>query len=182
MTKGRIELATGPMFSGKTEWLISKLKNFDKEKTLAIRFTLDNRYSNDSLHSHNGKEYSAHSASTISEFEILIENSNHTILGIDEIQFFEIGLSGLLTRQKTKGITVYAAGLNLDYLATPWETSIAIENIADKLTHLKARCSICKKNNATLTQKIAGNRQRVTIGGVKLYEARCKEHFVVYHS
>ncbi len=179
MPTGSITLATGPMFSGKTEWLIEKLANSDTEKALAIRFVLDTRYSNDSLATHNGKQMNAKSAASVSDIRELFSQYKQTkTVGIDEIQFFDDELAQLLEELRQKGVTIYASGLNADYLASPWETTVAIERIADKVINLTARCNACGKNNAIYTQRIGDTTDRVAVGGIELYEARCQEHYV----
>ena len=173
-----LTLAIGPMFSGKTEWLIKKLEGFDKERTLAIRYSLDTRYSNDSIVSHTGKKMIAKSATSIADiYKHLDETPNIKVLGIDEIQFFEPELAQLLSNLRNKGITIFASGLNFDYLASPWNTTVALEKIADNITILTARCSFCKKNNAVYTQRIGGETNRIALGGIELYQPRCKEHY-----
>lgn len=179
MPKGSIALATGPMYSGKTEWLIEKLSEFDDAKRLAIRFTLDNRYSIDSLASHNGKKLAAKSAGNLEDIRTLMkEQSNIEVLGIDEVQFFEPELAGFLENIKQTGIQIFTSGLNVDYLATPWETTVAIEKISDEVINVMARCNVCGKNNAVYTQRIGETTDRVAVGGTELYEARCEEHYV----
>lgn len=179
MKKGKISLATGPMFSGKTEWLIKNLDKYKSKEILAIRYSFDNRYSTDSISSHNGLKLKAQGAKNLSDIEILVKNTNYEIIGIDEIQFFEPEISDFLSLLKRKGTTILTAGLNVDYLNTPWETTERIAKIADEVNKFTAICSVCKKKNATITKRAGRSHKRIIVGGDEIYEPRCINDFAL---
>lgn len=59
--EGFIEVITGPMFAGKTEELIRRLKRleFAKAKIQAFKPSIDNRYDDTSIASHAGTKVSS---------------------------------------------------------------------------------------------------------------------------
>lgn len=186
MSSGHITVAIGPMLSGKSAWLIEELENKQKaeRKILAISYAKDNRYATNSIASKNGKTFAAQTAVTINDIKhILQQTENIDVFAIDEIQFFEKDLTDMLVRLKTNDITVFAAGLDLDFLANPWETTNEVLHIADTVKLFTAICTICKKPTAIKTQRLINGKPapkdspRIVIGDTDMYEPRCGEHY-----
>lgn len=183
--RGFIDLAVGPMFSGKSTWLIETLAQYKKHNIplLAIRYTQDTRYSDNAISSHNNSHFIAENASNSQEIiNILNKYPNIQVFGIDEINFFDAQLVDVLTELKRNGVKVYAAGLDTDFLGIPWETTSKIMEQADVITKLTATCSVCHQKNATKTQRLidgvpaSSNSPRILVGGKEAYTARCEEH------
>lgn len=179
---GKIEIAVGPMFSGKSEWLVSKLRvhQVAKDKMLAVRHALDDRYHKENITSHNDSSFQAKAVKGTAEIKKLIaELGEIEVLGIDEIQFFESDLVDLLLNLQKNGVIIYGAGLDLDFSGEPWETTARLMSFADKVEKLVAVCSVCHLVNATRTQRLAGNSttaDKILIGGKEAYTARCILH------
>lgn len=185
---GRIELVVGPMFSGKSEWIVGKLKAHEiaNNYILAIRYLRDDRYSKNSISTHNGSQFLAKSAKTVADIAKLIEeNSNLQVLAVDEIQFFNPSLAELLLKLQKRGVQIYVSGLDLDFLGKPWETTSQVFAIADSVEKKLAVCSICKKINATRSQRLINGKPaskkspRVLIDGTDSYSARCLAHYQI---
>ncbi|MBI3485431.1 thymidine kinase [Candidatus Daviesbacteria bacterium] len=182
---GRIEIAVGPMFSGKSEWLVSKLRvhQVAKDKILAIRHALDNRYHKEDITSHNDSSFQAQAVKDVAEIKKIIQDLGEIeVLGIDEMQFFETNLADLLLELQKKGVIIYGAGLDLDFAGEPWETTAKIMSFADKVEKLVAVCSVCHLVNATRTQRLTNNSttaDKILVGGKESYTARCVLHHEV---
>lgn len=175
---GKIFFGTGPMFSGKSAWLIQKLTESKDKKTIAIKHATDDRYNEVSITTHDGKEYKSFRARNTEEVKkILQDNPDTEVLGIDEIQFYEPELVNFLVKLRSKGLTIFVSGLNLDYLAVPWKITENLQKIADQTVLHTAICSVCKKQNALYSQRIGESDDRVAIGGIELYEPRCEQHY-----
>jgi len=172
---GSIHLATGPMFSGKTTWLIDNLQKSNANETIAIKYFLDNRYAIDNIKTHDGKSIKAKNAKNESDIlKLLKENPHIKILGIDEIHFFNPTISKFLNELKNKNLTIYTVGLNIDYKNREWETVIKVSEIADSKKLFKAICSTCGKRNATKIHRKTADKKRVLIGGADMYESLCE--------
>src|SRR3989338_4035898 len=181
----KIILAVGPMFSGKSAWLIQELAAYGAtgKPFLAVRFSGDNRYSADAIASHDGTKYVAKNAKTVADIKnLLSKHGQITMLAVDEVQFFDPTLADLFGDLKTQNIKIFVTGLDTDFLAKPWETTQAVQKIADDVISLKAICSVCLQPNATRTQRLIGgkpapkNSPRILIGDTETYTARCEEH------
>lgn len=179
MTKGKIELAIGPMFSGKTTWLIKKLEKKDKtEDILIVHYFLDNRYEIDSIVSHDRKKLKAVAARDIKDIlRKLKENPKASVLGLDELQFFDPSIASFFKELKERGVKIYSAGLNVDYNNKTWESTEAVTKVADTIHKFKAICAICGKKNATITRRKVREDTRIVIGGSKLYDSLCEKDY-----
>lgn len=179
MNKGRIELAIGPMFAGKTTWLISRLEKYNKEQTVSIRYFLDDRYSINSIVTHDGKKLQAIAARDEKDIlNALKKTPNAKILGLDELQFFKPSISKFFELLKKKSMTVFVAGLNVDHNNKIWEATGATIPVADKIYNFTAICAYCGKKNATITNRKGRKEERIVIGGSKLYESLCEKDYL----
>lgn len=177
---GRIHVAVGPMFSGKTEWLIEKLE-LEKSRgknIFPIRYSLDTRYSDTEIVSHNDRKLKAVGAQTSEDvLQLFQDHPNIDVFGIDEMQFYDPKLADVLKVIRDKDVIIYTSGLDMDFRTDPWETTDAILPIADTLDILTATCSTCNKKNAIYTQRLIESPDQVIIGGTDIYTARCEEHY-----
>ena len=59
LQKGWIEVICGPMFAGKSEELIRRIKtlSYAHQKIIAYKPSIDNRYDDTAIASHNGGKY-----------------------------------------------------------------------------------------------------------------------------
>lgn len=188
MGLGKIEVAVGPMFSGKSEWLVSKLRVHEvaKKKILAICHASDDRYKRAHISSHNKSSYKAKEAKNTQEVSRLINLAGKfNVFAIDELQFFEPEIVDLIVNLQKMGVNIYASGLDLDFRGQPWETTVKLLAFADTVEKLVAVCSVCNSVNATRTQRLSNNNPapkkgpRVLIGGKDSYTARCILHHQV---
>ena len=85
---GWIEIICGPMFSGKTEELIRRLirAQIAKQNVAIYKPSVDNRYSEDYIVSHNQRKIK--SLTIKSPSDILNNSEKSDVIGIDEAQFF----------------------------------------------------------------------------------------------
>ncbi|VWL85642.1 thymidine kinase [Oceanivirga miroungae] len=184
---GRLEVVTGSMFSGKSEELIRRLRraNYAKQKILVFSPSIDNRYGENGIYSHNKNTVPAYSVSSLEQMEkILQENIDVEVIGIDEIQFLPEGIVELCKKYVDLGKRVIVAGLDQDFRAEPFKPLPELMALADDVTKLKAICMVCGKNAYSSQRLINGepafeDDPLVSIGSVENYEARCRMHHIV---
>ena len=89
---GSLEIICGPMFSGKSEELIRRLRRakIARQKVLTFKNDLDNQRTSATkfLVSHNGTTLNAEPISSIENIVSLALEANADLVGIDEVQFF----------------------------------------------------------------------------------------------
>src|SRR5690606_27979718 len=113
---GHIEVICGSMFCGKTEELIRRVRRavIAKQTVQVFKPSIDDRYSLQHVTSHNGQNIDA--ITVESSQEILINlSADTTVVAIDETQFFDDGICGLVDELANRGIRVIIAGLDLDF-------------------------------------------------------------------
>ena len=185
---GSLEVITGPMFSGKTDELIRRLRRarIARQKVQVFYPAIDSRYAGreyGKLTSHTGTEFDA--APVRSPAEILQAVGGDTrVAAIDEAQFFDDDLVPAVQRLVDAGLRVIAAGLDTDFRGEPFGPMPLLLALADRLDKLEAICTVCGEP-ASRTQRLAGGRPAparepvVRIGDDAVYEARCRAHHQV---
>ena len=118
--KGWVEVISGSMFSGKTEELIRRMKRaqFAKQEVEIFKPEVDTRYDDEMVVSHDANEI--HSTPVPSSANIPILANGIDVVGIDEAQFFDVGLVSVCKQLADSGIRVIVAGLDMDFKGKPF--------------------------------------------------------------
>lgn len=173
---GWIEVICGSMFSGKTEELIRRLRRAQiaKQSVAIFKPAIDNRYSKNEIVSHSEQSLPSIVVSDASEILALSENAN--IIGVDEAQFFGMNLVEVCQKIANQKKRVIVAGLDQDYRGIPFEPIPQLLAIAEYITKTLAICVVCG-NPANHTQRVSESKERVLVGALDFYEARCRKCF-----
>jgi len=181
---GSIEIICGPMFSGKTETLLRRLNrlNYARKDFLLFKPTIDSRYSKDNVVSHSKDSMFAINVENSLDILKACEQSPHVkYIGIDEIQFLPsddvFNAVKLCIELKKRGYTIFASGLDMDYLGNPFGIIGSILSIADRVEKLKACCFICG-DDAGFTAKTDASEEIIDVGGIEKYKAMCQTHWL----
>ncbi|AKF08613.1 thymidine kinase [Sandaracinus amylolyticus] len=171
---GWIELICGPMFSGKSEELIRRLKRaaIARQPLQIFKPRIDDRYHETKIVSHS--EHSIEAVAVGSSDEIArAVHSETRVVGIDEVQFFDAGIVQVAERLADAGVRVICAGLDQDYTGKPFEPVPALLCIAEYVTKTLAICSRCGQP-AGRSQRMIASGDRVLVGAKDAYEPRCR--------
>jgi thymidine kinase len=179
-TPGVLEVITGPMFSGKSEELIRRLKRarIARQRVACYKPDIDLRYHRSAIASHSAQ---THEATTVASVELLREAlypqlDAVEVVGIDEVQFFDPAIVPFAVELIQLGKRVLMAGLDTTFAAEPFGPVPALMAIADTVTKLSAVCMVCGQA-AIHTQRLGQSQELVVVGAVGMYEARCRAHF-----
>lgn len=174
---GFIEVITGPMFSGKTEELIAKLKKHQNNglKVVCIKPAIDDRYHKTQVVSHDNNTFIAYALDAVDE--IIKLSAENDVIGIDEAQFFHESIVKKVTQIANSGKTIIISGLNLDYKGTPFTTLAHLMALAQKVIVKKGKCAHCDRPSTHTSRKKSLSPKRIVIGGSELYEPRCRKCF-----
>lgn len=179
---GQIEVICGPMFSGKTEELIRRIRRVEYARRNAIVFKpqIDVRYSKDLVVSHSHQKIGSVPVQNVAQIRNYLGASKDAfhVVGLDEVHFFDEEVIVLCEDLVACGIRVIAAGLCEDYLARPFGPMPKLLAHADAITRLWAVCMRCGAP-ASKTQRIKRDCQQVPenqvlVGADSHYEARCR--------
>jgi thymidine kinase len=181
---GQIEVICGPMFSGKTEELIRRLKRavIARRKVQVFKPRLDTRYDPDAVVSHSQQKMLSTVVTTAHEvLEKLVLDVE--VVGIDEVQFLGPEIVPIVKELASRGLRVIVAGLDQDYRGEPFDPMPQLLAEAEYITKELAICVVCGQP-AGRSQRIIGGAPgaeqpdgRVQVGADDAYEPRCRKDF-----
>lgn len=178
---GSIEVICGGMFSGKTEELLRRARRalIAGQELILIKPAQDNRYSEDSVVSHDKNRMESYSVQSAQEIPSLADGKE--VICIDEAQFFELDLIDVVNLLANQGKRVIVAGLDMDYEGKPFEPIPQLLAIAEYITKLHA---ICSKSGlmANFSQRVTKSTERIVIGEAEVYEPRARHCFNPKHT
>lgn len=183
---GSLEVICGPMFSGKSEELMRRLRRakMARQGILTCKHAFDDRNGLEQLVSHDGNRLDAYPLTDPSLIQKLALEQNAHVIGIDEVQFFQQDIVDTLCSLVASGKRLIVAGLNLDFRMVPFGPMPTLLAIADSITKLSAICSLCG-NDGHFTQRLINgkpahfNDSIVMIGAKETYQARCRSCYSI---
>ena len=166
---GWIEVVCGPMFSGKTEELIRRMRRAQiaGQKIEIFKPSSDIRYDDKEVVSHD--KNSIPSTPIESSSNILLLADDVQVVGIDEAQFFDEGIIEVANTLANQGKRVVVAGLDLDFMGRPFGPMPHLLATAEYVTKLHA---ICRRTGGPAHysfRKVAGD-QTFMLGETQEYE------------
>jgi thymidine kinase len=172
--RGWIEVVVGSMFSGKTEELIRRLRRAEiaRQKVEIFKPGIDVRYSATEVVSHDEK--SIRSTAIDNSATILLLSGNVDVVGIDEAQFFDLGLVDVCNKLADMGIRVIVAGLDMDFRGQPFGPMPGLMASAEYVTKVHAICMRCG-NLAHFSHRFSDLEKLVVLGEKDVYEPLCRE-------
>lgn len=174
---GWIEAICGPMFSGKSEELIRRLRRalIARKRVQVFKPAIDNRYSMSEIVTH--ADVRMRSEAVNGAGELLAKMDWHTqVVGIDESNFFGPELVTVANQLADAGKQVIIAGLDTDFMGRPFTPMPDLLAVAESITKMLAVCMRCGAP-AKHTQRLLGSDELIMVGADGAYEARCRRCF-----
>ena len=176
---GWLEVVCGPMFSGKSEELIRRLRRAEiaGQRALIVKPQIDDRYDIGHVVSHAGAKMRAVAVSRPEEIVGLAEG--YDAVGVDEVQFFDLEIVDVIERLIERGQRVVVAGLDQDFRGLPFGAMPELLCRAELVDKLQAVCHRCG-GPATMTQRLVdgfpapADGETIVVGALDSYEARCR--------
>ena len=175
---GSIEVVCGPMFSGKTEELIRRVRRAQiaRQKVQIFKPLIDDRYHGSDVVSHSSQSIEAMPVKDSLEILNKVYDSTR-IVAIDEIQFFDPLIIKVVSKLARRGCRVICAGLDQDSNGRPFGSIPDLLAISDSVDKVQAVCTICGSPATKSIRLDSDNKGQVVVGHSDLYEARCRTHF-----
>jgi thymidine kinase len=173
-SRGWVEVISGPMFSGKSEELIRRMVRYQIARipTQTFKPAIDDRYAKAQVVSHSALSVSAEPVADSAALLRAVQDRT-VVVGVDEAQFFDMGLVEAVARLAAAGKRVIVAGLDLDYLGRPFEPIPTLMTRAEYVTKTLAVCHRCG-GAGMFTQRVIESDELVVLGAEGAYEARCR--------
>jgi thymidine kinase len=174
---GWIEVICGPMFSGKSEELIRRLRRVEiaRQRVQIFKPGVDQRFSDDHIVSHSDLKIRSENVQTGADVMARLDVRTE-VIGIDEAQFLGMEIIDVTLKLADMGKRIIIAGLDTDYLGRPFHPMPELLAVADEITKTLAICVQCG-NPAKHTQRLVANEDLIVVGASGLYEARCRRCF-----
>lgn len=172
---GWIEVICGPMFSGKTEELIRRLRRavYARQKVEIYKPKIDTRYHTIEIVSHSKQSLVAKPIGEVNEI-FALTSDDVDVIGIDEGQFFSRGLLEVCQTLANRGVRVLVAGLDQDFRGVPFPPMPELLAVAEFVTKISAICMVCG-NPASRSQRMTRESSLVLVGAADSYEPRCRK-------
>ena len=124
--RGTLETIVGAMFAGKTSELLKRIlwAKHQNKKTLVIKPSIDNRYSEKLIITHNNLSHECYAMKNWDETnkQFNLNKNNYDVIFLDEIQFMHPSETiDNVEIMLNSGIDVICAGLDQDSRGKPWE-------------------------------------------------------------
>lgn len=169
----------GPMFAGKTTWIINKINELEAtgKKSLVFKPRLDDRYGKEAeLHAHSGMVGDAILVDENNPTEMLgvwaEENEQHTVIVIDEAMFFTPQIVEVVREMLARDLQVIVAGLDTNFRKEPFGPMPSLIKLAHEKTELFSKCYKCG-NQAQYTARLRGGTNDIEVGADDLYQPAC---------
>jgi thymidine kinase len=174
---GWVEVICGPMFSGKSEELIRRLRRarIARKRVQVFKPALDNRYSADEIVSHGDQRMDSEVVTSAQEMLSKLDWRTQ-VIGVDESNFFGPDLVAVTAQLADTGKQVIIAGLDTDFLGRPFSPMPDLLCLAESITKTLAICMRCG-NPAKHTQRLVESDDLIVVGAAGMYEARCRRCF-----
>jgi len=182
---GRLEVIAGPMFAGKSEELLRRVRRAQVagRRVAVVGHDLDARSGTGRVASHSGLQAPSRTVAHVRDLVDVVPPGTQ-LLAIDEAQFFGTGLVGLVQHLADEGLTVLVAGLSVTFDARPFSPLPELMALAEDVTRLTAVCGVCGRD-AAYHVRLRGDAATVGdarypvaahVGGAETYQARCRRH------
>ncbi|MFC4552629.1 MULTISPECIES: thymidine kinase [Halorussus] len=179
---GWVEVITGCMFSGKTEELLRRLRRAEiaGQEVAVFKPALDDRYGEDTVGSHNGRQWEA----TVVDPETGVWDipdvlNGEQVVAVDEANFFTDELVGVCEHLADDDRRVIVSGTDQTFRGEPFEPVPRLVSLAEYVDKYQAICAQCGEP-ATRNQRLVDGEPAhaedptIVVGAEESYEARCR--------
>lgn len=179
LSAGVVEVVCGPMFSGKTEELIRRVRRAQiaRLKTQIFKPAIDDRYHETKVVSHSSLSLQAVPVkSSVEILERLLDTTR--LVAIDEVQFFDADIIAVVKKLARRGIRVICAGLDQDFKGNSFGPMPELLCLADHVDKIQAICTVCGAPASKTYRKPEEDcDEQILVGEGDAYEARCRTHW-----
>jgi len=176
-TMGWIEVICGPMFSGKSEELMRRLRRamIARKRVQVFKPAIDNRYSHNEIVSHGDIRMPSEVCARASDILKTLDWRTQ-VIGVDEANFLGTELIDVAGQLADSGKQVILAGLDTDFMGRPFSPIPELLAHAESITKTLAICVRCG-NPGKHTQRLVESDDLIVVGASGMYEARCRRCF-----
>ncbi|MDP2930764.1 MAG: thymidine kinase [bacterium] len=182
---GVLEVITGPIYSGKTDELIRRLRQvvYTHQGLQVFRAAVRETDMEPLIHSEAGTKFPAIAVNKSVKILELVQPETQ-VIAIDDVHFFGGRIIPVVDQLIGRGLRVIVAGLDLDFRGEPFGSMPTLIAKADKVVKLPAICAVCGEP-ASRSQRLVDGKPAhyddppMFVGLSEKYEPRCRQHHKV---
>ena len=186
MSAGKLTVACGPMFSGKTEKLLRRIR-------LAYHADVGVQIFSPSTDTRREGRLISHAGTDLADLQVPFQvtvidpgepfaarvRANVRFVALDEAQFFSsTAVEEVLHLLHTRGVSVFASGLDRDFRGAPFGIIPTLLAHADEILKFKSICAYCKSENGSMSHRLVANDAQVLVGARDAYAPLCRSCWV----
>lgn len=187
--QGSISLVIGPMFSGKTTEVVTRVRRYALagKPCLVVKYSRDERYAPGSVvasHAEVRQDSTPESSSCAAIRVVAVERLAdaaaaglpETVVGVDEGQFFP-DLVLCCEQWAAEGRHVIVAALDGDFRRRPFGQVCELVPLSESVVKLSGVCMRCRERASAFSQRLSSSTAVVEIGACELYRSVCRGCF-----
>ena len=180
---GYLEVIMGPMFSGKTTYLMNIYDECQSngDKVLVINYAKDTRYHDTMLSTHDKRMCPSLFVESLLELVSSFTGAQHLIpcadiILINEGQFFTDIYDAVIYMVEVLKKRVYVCGLDGDFKRHKFGGLLDLVPVCDSIIKLKSKCSCGEE--AIFSHRMVDNGEQVLIGS-DIYVPLCRTCYLL---
>ena len=193
----RLEVIVGPMFSGKTELLISRLHRvlYAKKRLRIIKPARDTRTAgyiaargvNPDGTTEITDKLSALMVHEPDDVAKITAGHDYDVRAVDEAQFFPLdepmrdslgwfgrAIRDLMRERRESNLRIIVAGLDMDFAENPFGPIPGLLAMADQVEKLTGVCMLCGSDHGYISHRIIPGEAQLVVGDAGEYQVRCR--------
>jgi thymidine kinase len=178
---GKLELIIGPMYSGKSSCLISRIRQHEilGMSIMVLTHSSDTRYSDDAkVSSHDKVHIDATNCVALLPILDTDEYKTAEVVCVEEAQFFEDIYEFVVKAVEEHQKHLIVSGLDGDFQRQPYRQILDLIPLADIVERKNALCIQCRDGTlASFSKRIVSSEDRLLIGGKNTYIPVCRFHY-----
>jgi thymidine kinase len=165
MSCGSLSITLGPMFSGKTTWLVNTYNQLlrQNENVAVINYADDTRYHETMLSTHDLVMIPCIQSKTLANIADHVSVVSATVVLINEGQFFPDIYDSVIKMVEHENKRVFICGLDGDFKRNKFGGLIDLIPMANEICKLSAKCNVCN-NPAPFSHRISTETSQIVIG------------------
>lgn len=181
-----LEIVIGPMYSGKTSYLVELYKKYKYigKKVICLNYTKDTRYSTSELSTHDRICIPCIFVEKLGDIWLNMNHPNWSelcecdVILINEGQFFADLKMVVLDIVEGSNKEVYISGLDGDYRRAPFGQILDLIPYCDEVVKKSALCAKCRNGTAApFSHRISDSTEQIIIG-TDIYMPLCRKCYL----
>jgi len=181
---GYLEVIIGPMYSGKTSYLLNIFKQYSycNCDVLVFNHDTDNRYDESMLSTHDKLKIPCTKTDELLKYVESEEFNKSKVILINEGQFFKDLFAFTLYAVESKSKHVYVCGLDGDFKRKKFGQINDLISYSDKVTKLTSLCYSCKNGNKAIFSHRLTNEKQQHVVGSDNYVPLCRSCYLKHNN